>query len=71
MYVRCLKLLKQYTRKGVADDGDDDDDDDEEDEDSGTQERGAFPSQGRIMEKDVLSQAYHMGYVLSITSPEN
>uniref|UniRef100_A0A3Q1HED5 B-block binding subunit of TFIIIC domain-containing protein n=1 Tax=Anabas testudineus TaxID=64144 RepID=A0A3Q1HED5_ANATE len=56
--VRCLKLLKQYTRKGVADDDDDDDDDD--DEDNGTRGRTAFPSEGRIMEKDVLSQAYHL-----------
>lgn len=57
MRVRCLKLLKQYTRKGVADD----DDDEEEDEESGTQGRGAFPSEGRIVEKDVLSQAYGLG----------
>lgn len=57
MRVRCVRLLKQYTRKGMADDDDDDDDDEEND----TQGRTAFPSEGRIMEKDVLSQAYHLG----------
>ncbi|XP_068582952.1 general transcription factor 3C polypeptide 1 [Cebidichthys violaceus] len=51
--VRCLRLLKPYTRKGVTED----DDDDDEDEDYNNR---ALPSEGRIMEKDVLSQAYHI-----------
>ncbi|XP_070828041.1 general transcription factor 3C polypeptide 1 [Chaetodon trifascialis] len=55
--VRCLKLLKPYVGKGVADD--DDDDDDEEEDDTGVRKR-ALPSGGRIMETDVLSQAYHI-----------
>uniref|UniRef100_A0A8D3BQY2 B-block binding subunit of TFIIIC domain-containing protein n=1 Tax=Scophthalmus maximus TaxID=52904 RepID=A0A8D3BQY2_SCOMX len=55
--VRCLRLLKPYTKKGVADD----DDDDDEDDDSGARRRRAYPPEGRIMEKDVLSQAYHIG----------
>ncbi|CAK6972755.1 general transcription factor 3C polypeptide 1-like [Scomber scombrus] len=55
--VRCLKLLKPYTKKGVTDD-DDEDDEDEEDE-TGARLR-AFPPLGRIMEKDFLSQAYHL-----------
>lgn len=57
MHVRCLRLLKPYTRKGLADD----DDDDEEDEENDTAERRPVPSEGRIMEKDFLSQAYHLG----------
>nr|XP_019958712.1 PREDICTED: general transcription factor 3C polypeptide 1 [Paralichthys olivaceus] len=55
--VRCVKLLKPYSKKGVPDD--DDDDDEDEEDDSGTRRR-AFPPSGRIMEKDVLSQAYHI-----------
>ncbi|XP_050926445.1 LOW QUALITY PROTEIN: general transcription factor 3C polypeptide 1 [Lates calcarifer] len=54
--VRCLRLLKPYTKKGVTDD----DDDDEDDEDDTGARRKAFPPEGRIMEKDVLSQAYHI-----------
>lgn len=56
--VRCLRQLKPYTRKGVTDD--DDDEDEEEEDESGARLR-AFPPQGRIMEKDFLSQAYHLG----------
>ncbi|XP_059189576.1 general transcription factor 3C polypeptide 1 [Centropristis striata] len=55
--VRCLKLLKPYTRKGVTED-DDDEDEDEEDDTGAT--RRALPPQGRIMEEDVLTQAYHI-----------
>uniref|UniRef100_A0A8C4IB21 General transcription factor 3C polypeptide 1 n=1 Tax=Dicentrarchus labrax TaxID=13489 RepID=A0A8C4IB21_DICLA len=55
--VRCLKLIKPYTRKGVTDD--DDDEDEEEEDDTGARRR-ALPSEGRIMEKDVLTQAYHI-----------
>ena len=58
MLVRCLKLLKPYSQKGVPDD--DDDDDEDEEDDSGTRRR-AYPACGRLMEKDVLSQAYHIG----------
>ncbi|XP_040001751.1 general transcription factor 3C polypeptide 1 [Xiphias gladius] len=54
--VRCLRLLKPYTKKGVADD----DDEDEDEEDDAGARRKAFPPEGRIMEKDVLSQAYHI-----------
>lgn len=53
--VRCVKLLKPYSKKSV----DDDDDDDEDDEDY-TGEGRAIPPVGRIMEHDVLSQAYHI-----------
>lgn len=58
MLVRCLRLLKPYTRKGVPED---DDDEDEEDEDDTGAKRRPLPSEGRIMERDVLSQAYHIG----------
>lgn len=56
MQVRCVKLLKPYSKKSVIDD---DDDDDEDDEDY-TREGRAVPPVGRIMEHDVLSQAYHI-----------
>ncbi|KAM9857030.1 general transcription factor 3C polypeptide 1 [Aulostomus maculatus] len=55
--VRCLKLLKPYSRKGVVDE--DEDDEDEDDDESGIR-RGAFPPEGRIIEKDVLSQTYNL-----------
>ncbi|XP_031719024.1 general transcription factor 3C polypeptide 1 [Anarrhichthys ocellatus] len=51
--VRCLRLLKPYTKKGVTEDDDDDDEDEDYD-------NRALPSEGRVMEKDVLSQAYHI-----------
>ncbi|KAM7394584.1 hypothetical protein PAMP_021375 [Pampus punctatissimus] len=57
VHVRCLKLLKPYTKKGVTDD--DDDDDEEEEDETGARLR-ACPPLGRIMEKDFLSQAYHL-----------
>lgn len=54
MQVRCVKLLKPYSKKSV----DDDDDDDDEDY---TGEGRAIAPVGRIMEHDILSQAYHVG----------
>ncbi|XP_070683568.1 general transcription factor 3C polypeptide 1 [Pempheris klunzingeri] len=54
--VRCLRLLKPYVRKGVADDDDDEDEDEEDD----TAARRDLASEGRIMENDVLSQAYRI-----------
>lgn len=56
--VRCVKLLKPYSQKNVADD--EDDDDEEDDDDSGAGRRGT-PAVGRIMEMDILSQAYQFG----------
>lgn len=56
--VRCLRLLKPYTKKGVTDD--DDDEDDDEEDDPGARRR-ALPTEGRIMESDILSQAYNIG----------
>lgn len=55
--VRCVKLLKPYLKKGVVDDDDDEDEDDEDYSGGGR----AVPPEGRIMEHDVLSQAYHIG----------
>lgn len=57
MLVRCLRLLKPYTRKGVTDYDEDEDEDDEDYSEAGR----ALPPEGRIMEQDVLSQAYHIG----------
>lgn len=56
--VRCLRLLKPYSKKGVTEE--DMDEDDEEDEDYAEASR-PLPPEGRIMEHDMLSQAYHMG----------
>ncbi|KAK7929622.1 hypothetical protein WMY93_006017, partial [Mugilogobius chulae] len=47
--VRCVKLLKPYSRKKVPED-------DEDEEEEGSNLR----PEGRIMERDVLSQAYDM-----------
>ncbi|KAA8595270.1 hypothetical protein FQN60_012405 [Etheostoma spectabile] len=55
--VRCLRLLKPYTGKSVAED---DDDEDEDEDDDGAARRQALPSEGQIMESDVLTQAYHI-----------
>ncbi|XP_038823192.1 general transcription factor 3C polypeptide 1-like [Salvelinus namaycush] len=51
---RCLKLIKPYVRKEVVEAEDDDDDDD----DGGGANRKTVPTEGRIMERDLLSQAY-------------
>lgn len=57
--VRCLRLLKPYSKKSIAeDDIDEDNDDDDEDY---TEAGRALPAEGRIMEQDMLSQAYHIG----------
>ena len=53
--VRCVKLLKPYFGKSVSDDEDDEEDYDNE------ARRSTVPSEGRIMEIDVMSQAYHIG----------
>ncbi|XP_045903076.1 general transcription factor 3C polypeptide 1-like [Micropterus dolomieu] len=53
--VRCARLLKPYTGKSVTED--DDDEGEDEEVDTG---RRALPLEGRIMEKDFLSQAYHI-----------
>uniref|UniRef100_A0A667WI02 Ral transcription factor IIIC subunit 1 n=1 Tax=Myripristis murdjan TaxID=586833 RepID=A0A667WI02_9TELE len=52
--VRCLKLVKPYKKKVIM--VEDDEDDDEEDE-IGVR-RKSLPSEGRIMERDILLQAY-------------
>ncbi|XP_035993309.1 general transcription factor 3C polypeptide 1 [Fundulus heteroclitus] len=53
--VRCVKLLKPYKTRELDDDDDDDDDDDN------TEGGGRdLLSEGRVMERDLLSQAYHM-----------
>lgn len=57
--VRCLRLLKPYSKKSIAED---DMDEDNEDDDEEYAEAGrALPTEGRIMEQDMLSQAYHIG----------
>ncbi|XP_061684650.1 general transcription factor 3C polypeptide 1 [Syngnathoides biaculeatus] len=57
--VRCLKLIKPYASKVVTamDEWKEDEDDDEDEEDD---KRRAQPPVGRLMEKDVLSQAYKL-----------
>ena len=58
VHVRCLRLLKPYSKKGVTDEDDDEDDDDEDNTEAG---RRGLPPEGRIMEQDILTQAYHIG----------
>ncbi|XP_076003891.1 general transcription factor 3C polypeptide 1 isoform X2 [Genypterus blacodes] len=58
IHVRCMKLLKPYSKKDTIDD--EEDKDDEDDEDETRVRRRHVPTQGRIMEKDLLSQAYHI-----------
>jgi len=53
-----VKLIKPYTKKGVTED--DDDDEDEEEEDYSGARRRADPSEGRLMERDIMMQAYHI-----------
>lgn len=55
MVARCLKLIKPYVRKEVVEAEDDDDNDDD---DGGGANRKTVPTEGRIMERDFLSQAY-------------
>ncbi|XP_054912510.1 general transcription factor 3C polypeptide 1 [Poeciliopsis prolifica] len=54
--IRCIKLLKPYGKKTPADFDDDDEDDDDYTEGGGR----VLPSEGRIMERDIMSQAYHI-----------
>lgn len=56
--VRCLKLLKPYSKKGVTEVYIEEDEDDDEDY---TETGRALPPEGRIMEQDMLSQAYQIG----------
>ncbi|KAF7662374.1 hypothetical protein LDENG_00237400 [Lucifuga dentata] len=58
LLTRCVKLLKPYSRKDAIDDDEEKEDEDEEDE--SRVRRRPVPSEGRIMEKDFLSQAYHI-----------
>uniref|UniRef100_A0A3B5MPJ3 Uncharacterized protein n=1 Tax=Xiphophorus couchianus TaxID=32473 RepID=A0A3B5MPJ3_9TELE len=63
--IRCIKLLKPYGKKTPADF---DDDDDDEDDDDYTEGGGrVLPPEGRIMERDVMSQAYH---IISSSGPK-
>lgn len=56
--IRCIKLLKPYGKKTPSDF---DDDEYDEDDDDYTEGGGrVLPSEGRIMERDVMSQAYHI-----------
>uniref|UniRef100_A0A3P9MSF8 Ral transcription factor IIIC subunit 1 n=1 Tax=Poecilia reticulata TaxID=8081 RepID=A0A3P9MSF8_POERE len=59
--IRCIKLLKPYGKKTPADSDDDDEDDDDYAEGGGGGGGGrVLPSEGRIMERDFMSQAYHI-----------
>uniref|UniRef100_A0A1A7X0R7 General transcription factor IIIC, polypeptide 1, alpha 220kDa n=1 Tax=Iconisemion striatum TaxID=60296 RepID=A0A1A7X0R7_9TELE len=57
MLVRCVRLLRPYLKKSVPEEEEDEDDEDEEDY-SGARRRRGVSTEGRIMEKDVLSQVY-------------
>ncbi|XP_024115457.1 general transcription factor 3C polypeptide 1 [Oryzias melastigma] len=56
--VRCLRLVKPYSKKGITDViEDDDDNDDEEDAMPGG---GELSIEGQVLERDLMSQAYHL-----------
>ncbi|XP_066516426.1 general transcription factor 3C polypeptide 1-like [Hoplias malabaricus] len=56
--VRCLKLLKPYSRKDLG--GDDEDEDDDNDEDGEGPVKRTVQPQARDVERDLLSQAYEI-----------
>lgn len=56
MYVRCLKLLKAYGQKDVEEEEDDENEEDGE----GPVKRSAL-AVPRVIERDMLSQAYDIG----------
>ncbi|RVE75930.1 hypothetical protein OJAV_G00003630 [Oryzias javanicus] len=56
--VRCLRLVKPYSKKGIPDVMEDDDDDD--DEEDNMPRRSELSIQGRVLERDFVSQAYHL-----------
>ncbi|KAM3864620.1 general transcription factor 3C polypeptide 1 [Diretmus argenteus] len=53
--VRCLRLLKPYVKKEIIVEEEDDDE-----EDGTGARRKTLPSEGRVMERDLLLQAYHI-----------
>lgn len=53
--VRCLKLVKPYSKKDIPDVIDDDDDEDNMPGGS------KLSTEGRVLERDIISQAYHLG----------
>ncbi|KAM4595765.1 general transcription factor 3C polypeptide 1 [Fundulus diaphanus] len=55
--VRCVKLLKPYKTRELDDDDDDDEDDDDDYAEGGGR---VLLSEARLMERDLLSQAYHI-----------
>ncbi|XP_054635319.1 general transcription factor 3C polypeptide 1-like [Dunckerocampus dactyliophorus] len=58
--VRCVKLLKSYAGgKHASVEDENEDEDDEEDESSASKRRG-WPPVGRIMENDLMLQAYRL-----------
>ncbi|XP_011476240.2 general transcription factor 3C polypeptide 1 isoform X3 [Oryzias latipes] len=52
--VRCLKLVKPYSKKDIPDVIDDDDDEDNMPGGS------KLSTEGRVLERDIISQAYHL-----------
>lgn len=58
MLVRCVKLLKPYTKKNDANGEEDEEEEEDDDEDYIGVRRRPGPFVGRIMERDLISQAY-------------
>lgn len=56
--VRCVKLLKPYIKKNVANDEEEEGEEDEDEDEDYSGVRRTAPSMGRIMERDLISQAY-------------
>lgn len=54
--VRCVKQLKPFIKKSIANDEEGEEEDEDEEDYSGV--GGTAPPVGRIMERDQISQAY-------------
>ncbi len=63
VFVRCLKLLKPYGQKEVEED----DDDENNDEDGDASAKRSVLVKPRIIERDLLTQAYDIGQILLAT----
>lgn len=60
VFVRCLKLLKPYGQK----EAEEDEDDENNDEDGDASVKRSVLGEPRIIERDMLTQAYDIGQTI-------
>lgn len=60
MFVRCLKLLKPYGQK----EAEEEEDDENNDEDGDASVKRSVLGEPRIIERDMLTQAYDIGQTI-------